>query len=122
MGANNTVWFCGSLHETSYALASIGTALGAAKKINLGGRIFGIVHVRSTAWTSTQRSSADDRSDGVCAAHRHSVARSPEPLRPVEFGLHALATLVSVRFVGADAGAAGASGHRHPALLGCQPY
>lgn len=55
-------------NENISAVSRIGSALGADKKINLGGRIYVIVHAAKTAWPATQGRPADVRGDDLYPA------------------------------------------------------
>src|ERR1700722_5170772 len=111
----------GLTDENNTAVSRIGSALGADKKINLAGRIYVIVHATKTTGASTQGRPADVRGDGLYPTGGLSVAGSAAHLRPMEFGLHPLAALVSGRPVGKVACGAGAGGRRQAAVSGCQP-
>ena len=108
-------------NENISAVSSIGSALGADKKINLECWIFVIVHVAQTTWPSAQGRPADVRGDGLYPAGGLSVAGSAGSLRALEFSLYPLAALVSGRTVGTVAGSAGTEGRRQAAVSGCQP-
>lgn len=120
MRTTSRVSVSSSLHEKILAVSSVGSALGADKKNHLTLGNFYNVDAPSQARTSSQRSSADGRSNGVRVAHRHSLARFAGALWSVEFGLHALASVVSVRSVGATFEPAGRTGARTVAFPGRQ--
>ena len=116
-----TVYVSSSLHEKILSVSSIGSALGADKKNHLTVEFFDNVHGAAATRASTKRSSAYGRGDGVCAARGLSVARLALGLWSLEFGVHPLAALVSVRIVGATVGVVGTAGPRQVALSGRQP-
>ena len=121
MRAAKTVYVSSSLHEKILSVSSIGSALGADKKNHLTVEFFDNVYGAAATRASTKRSSAYGRGDGVCAARGLSVARLALGLWSLEFGVHPLAALVSVRIVGASVGVVGTAGPRQVALSGRQP-
>src|SRR5208283_2832292 len=122
----NTIANCGvyegsSFYENILAVSGVGSALGADKKINLGRWIYFIVCAPTAAGSSAQRRSADVRSHGLHLAYGHSLARLARPLRALEFGLYALASLVPAWTVATVVGRTGAERSRQVALSRRQP-
>ena len=110
-----------SFYENILAVSGVGSALGADKKINLASWIYVIVCAPTAAWSSAQGRSVDVRSHGLHLAHRHSLARLACPLRALELGLYALASLVPAWTVAAVVGCTGAERSRQIALSRRQP-
>src|ERR1700678_510134 len=119
----STVNYNSSFNENILTVSFVGSALGADKKINLASRIFFIVigDTPAAARPSTQGRPADVRSYGLHLAHGQSLARLAGSLWAVEFGLYAVAALVSARPVATPLGRAGAPGARQATLSGRQP-
>lgn len=102
MQATKAVYDSSSLHEKILSVLSVGSALGADKKNHLTVEFFDNVHGTAPPRASAKRSSAHGRGDGVYAMRRLSLARLALGLWPLEFGVHSLAALVSVRIVDAS--------------------
>ena len=107
--------------KTSSRFQVSGSALGADKKINLASWIYVIVCAPTAARSSTQRRSVDVRSHALHLAYGYSVARLARPLRALELGLYALASLVPVWTVATVVGRTGAQRSRPVALSRRQP-
>ena len=110
-----------SFYENILAVSGVGSALGADKKINLASWIYVIVCAPTAARSSTQRRSVDVRSHALHLAYGYSVARLARPLRALELGLYALASLVPVWTVATVVGRTGAQRSRPVALSRRQP-
>jgi len=122
----NAIAICGvydgsSFYENILAVSFVGSALGADKKINLASWICVIVCAPTAARSSTQRRPVDVRSYALHLAYGYSVARLARPLRALELGLYALASLEPAWTVATIAGRTGAERSRQVALSRRQP-
>src|SRR5580698_1946615 len=109
-------------HENAFSFPRVGAALEADKKINLALKVCVIVSAPEASWATTQRRPLDVRSHDLHPSGGVSLARSAGHLWTLEFGLHALATLVPEWLVGQIAAGAGTPGHRQTSFLGREPY
>ena len=94
-----------SAHENSFSVSLGRSPVEADKKINLARGNFISLGTPAGEGAPAQRPPVDGRSHGLRVADGLPLARSAWPLRPVEFGLHALAPVVSVWAVGQNPGA-----------------
>ena len=109
-------------NENIFTVSRVGSALEAGKKINLALQISVNVHVAEASRTTAQGRPADVRGDGLHVAGRLPLARSSSHLWAVEFRLHSLAALGSVRTVGEVAAGVGAESSRPTAVCRHQPH
>ncbi len=109
-------------NENIFTVSRVGSALEADKKINLALKISVNVHAAEASRTTAQGRPADVRGDGLHTAGRMPLARSSSHIWTVEFRLHSLAALVSVRTVGEVTADVGAESSRPTAVCRHQPH
>ena len=91
-------------NENYFTVSHIGSALEADKKINLALKNYVNVHALAASWSTAKRRPINVRGHGLRSAGGLPLARFAGSFWPVEFGLHALATLVPKRPLGAHTG------------------